>query len=47
MIKQVLKGDCDPLSFHCLLVMAVSRGGTAPQYHGVPGSPPSSELVVR
>ena len=46
-IKQCSKTTRDPLSCHCLLVTAVSCGEFVPQYQGVPGSPPSSEVVVR
>jgi hypothetical protein len=46
LIKNWPKTTLDPLSSHCLLVIAVSRGGFAPEYRGIPGSPPSSEVVV-
>ena len=46
-IKKWSKTTLDPLSSHCFLVIAVSCGEIAPEYQGVPDSPPSSEVVVR
>ncbi len=46
-IRKWPKSTRDSLSCHCLLVRGVRCGDFAPQYQGVPGSPPSSEVVVR
>lgn len=37
----------EPCSCHCLPMIFVRLGGWVPAYHGVPGSPPSTDVVVR
>jgi NAD(P)-dependent dehydrogenase (short-subunit alcohol dehydrogenase family) len=46
-INKCSKITLDPFSYHCFSVIAVSRGERAPEYHGVSGSPPLCEVVVR
>jgi len=46
-IKKCSKTTRDLFSCHPLLVIVSNCGESAPQYYGVSGLPPSSDVVVR